>query len=144
MLTWAHFLSIFKLMASLIDFFGEIPCGFPSPATDYIEKGLNLHDLVVKKPAATFFMRAKGDSMMGAGIFPNDILVIDRSIKPLNKHIIVAHINGEFTLKRLIYTANSQQPILQAENPNYKSRPILPEDEFQVFGVLTYNLHSHL
>lgn len=115
---------------------------FPSPATDYIESGLNLHDLIVKKPAATFFMRAKDASMLGVGIHPDDILVIDRSIMPIKDHIIVAILNGEFTLKRLGY--DRQTPLLIAENKNYPTLRIKPEDDFQIFGVLTCNLHWHL
>lgn len=127
---------------STIDFLGDIQCGFPSPAMDYIEQGLNLHDHVVKKPAATFFMRAKGDSMMDIGIYPNDILVIDRSINARTGHIVVASLNGEFTLKKL--GQHQGQPILIPENKKYQSIVIKPEDDFQIFGVLTYNLHSLL
>lgn len=123
-------------------YFGDIQCGFPSPAADYIEKGLNLHDFIVKKPAATFFMRAKGDSMVDAGIYPNDLLVIDRSITAKSGHIIVASINGEMTLKRLSY--HFANPILIAENKKYKALTITKEMDFQVFGVLTCNLHLHI
>lgn len=129
-------------MSGDISFTGEIHCGFPSPATDYLEQGLNLHDLIVKKPAATFFMRAKGDSMIGAGIYPGDILVIDRSITAKKGNIIVASLNGEFTLKRLLYENNS--PVLIAENAKYSPIRIKPDDDFQVFGVLICNLHLHL
>lgn len=123
-------------------FFGEIECGFPSPAQDYLEKGINLHDHVVKKPAATFFMRAKGDSMIEAGIYPNDLLVIDRSITARSGHIIVASLNGEFTLKRLSYRQG--QAYLVPENKFFKPIAILPEHDFQVFGVLTHNIHQHV
>lgn len=123
-------------------YFGDIQCGFPSPAADYIEKGLNLHDFVVKKPAATFFMRAKGDSMINAGIYPNDLLVIDKSINAKSGHIIVASLNGELTLKRLSYHLG--HPVLIAENAKYKSFKITQDMDFQVFGVLTCNLHMHL
>ncbi len=125
-----------------IDYFGDIQCGFPSPASDYIEKGLNLHDLIVKKPSATYFMRAKGDSMIDAGIYPDDLLIIDRSITAQSGHIIVASLNGELTLKRLSYRFG--RPILIAENKKYHAISIEPEQEFQVFGVLTYNLHKHI
>jgi len=125
-----------------IHFFGDLQCGFPSPATDYIERGLDLHNYVVKKPAATFFMRAKGDSMVDAGIYPEDILVIDRSITPLSGHIVVASLNGEFTLKRLSY--HFGKPILIAENKKYKAISVNEESDFQIFGVLTFNLHQHL
>ncbi len=120
---------------------GLVTCGFPSPATEYIENNLNLHEYVVKKPAATFFMRADGDSMIGAGIYPGDILVIDRSINPKDGHIVVASIEGSFTLKQLRLYAGS--PYLVPANNQYKSIQIKNPDEFQIFGVLTYNLHSH-
>ncbi|MCK6596970.1 MAG: translesion error-prone DNA polymerase V autoproteolytic subunit [Bdellovibrionaceae bacterium] len=127
---------------SSIVFLGEISCGFPSPATDYLEPGLNLHELVVKKPSATFFMRAKGDSMIGAGIFPRDILVIDRSIFAVSGHVVVASLNGEFTLKKLSYQNGA--PVLLPANPKYKPIFISKEDDFQIFGVLTYHLHQHI
>jgi DNA polymerase V len=124
-----------------ISFFGVIQCGFPSPAAEYIENGLNLHDLVVKKPAATYFMRAMGDSMTGAGIYPNDVLVVDRSITAKSGHIIVASLDGELTLKRLSY--HFGKPILIPENSKYRPITVSQEQDFQVFGVLTYNLHHH-
>lgn len=123
-------------------FTGEIQCGFPSPALEYIEKGLNLHDYVVKKPAATFFMRAKGDSMTGAGIYPDDLLIIDRSITPTKGNIVAASIHGEMTLKRLGYQLG--RPVLLPENSKYKPILITEESEFQIFGVLTFNLHKQI
>lgn len=87
-------------------------------------------------------MRAKGDSMIGAGIFPKDILVIDRSISAIPGHVIVASLNGEFTLKRLSY--QNGVPVLLPENPKYKPILISQEDDFQIFGVLTYHLHQHI
>ncbi len=124
-----------------VAFIGDVQCGFPSPAADYIEKGLNLHDHLVKKPMATIFMRAKGDSMIEAGIYPNDILVIDRSISARSGHVIVASLNGELTLKRLSY--HFGKPILIPENPKYKTIVVTEDSDFQVFGVLTHNIHSH-
>lgn len=123
-------------------FVGDIQCGFPSPATDYIEMNLNLHDYLVKKPAATFFMRAKGDSMLGAGIYPNDLLIVDRSIHARSGCVVVASINGEFTLKRL-YSNGVQQKLLP-ENLKYKPIEITEDSDFQVFGVVTNNIHRHL
>lgn len=125
-----------------IDFFGIVQCGFPSPATEYIEKNLNLHDLVVTKPAATFFMRASGDSMTGVGIYPNDLLIIDRSIQPKSGSVVVAAINGEYTLK--ILKIHNGVPHLMPANQNYKPIIIHNPEELQIFGVLTYNLHKHI
>lgn len=123
-------------------FTGDIQCGFPSPALEYIEKGLNLHDYVVKKPAATYFMRAKGDSMTGAGIYPDDLLIIDRSITPTKGNIVAASIHGEMTLKRLAYQFG--KPVLMPENPKYKPIFITEDSDFQIFGVLTFNLHKQI
>ena len=82
-------------------FSGKVAAGFPSPADDYIEKSLDLNELLVQKPAATFFVRAQGESMLGAGIHPNDILVVDRSIAPVPGKIVICALNGELTVKRL-------------------------------------------
>ena len=119
-----------------------IPCGFPSPATEYIENNLNLHDHIVKKPAATFFMKASGDSMTGVGIFPDDILVIDRSIKPRSGQIVVASVEGEYTLK--ILKIQDGKPCLLPANSKYKPIIIQNMEELQIFGVLTHNVHRHI
>lgn len=124
-----------------IDLLAMIPCGFPSPATEYIENNLNLHDYIVKKPAATFFMRAGGDSMTGIGIYPDDILVIDRSIKPRSGHVVVAAIDGEYTLK--ILKIHEGKPYLVPANPKYQPISVDNMESLQIFGVLTYNIHKH-
>ena len=118
---------------------GDIQCGFPSPAADYLEDQLNLHDYLIKKPASTFLMRAKGDSMVGAGIYPDDILIVDRSIKARSGQVVVASLNGDFTLKRMVQINGSV--VLCSENPIYKPMTITPEMDFQVFGVVTFNVH---
>ena len=79
-----------------------ISAGFPSVAEDYIENSLDLNELIIKHPASTFFVRVQGDSMRGAGILSGDILVVDRSLEASNNKIIVAIVNGEFTVKRLV------------------------------------------
>jgi DNA polymerase V len=78
----------------LLLFSGKVAVGFPSPADDYVEKTLDLNELLVQKPAATFFVRAQGESMLGAGIHPNDILVVDRSIEPVPGKIVICALNG--------------------------------------------------
>ncbi|WKJ91327.1 translesion error-prone DNA polymerase V autoproteolytic subunit [Methylomonas montana] len=102
---------------SLPLFASKVAAGFPSPADDYVEKSLDLNDLLVPKPAATFFVRAKGDSMLGAGIHPNDILVVDRSIEPIHGKVVICAINGELTVKRLVKDQKSW--VLHAENTDY-------------------------
>jgi DNA polymerase V len=121
---------------------GEVQCGFPSPATDYIEANLNLHEFLIKKPAATFFMKAKGDSMIGAGVYPDDLLIVDRSITARSSHLVVASIHGEFTLKRLAKIGN--KILLMPENSKYKNLEITEESDLQIFGVVTFNIHKLL
>ena len=123
-------------------FQGEAPCGFPSPANDYLETQVNLHDYLIKKPAATFLMRAQGDSMIGAGIYNEDLLIIDRSIQARPNHVIVASIQGEFTIKRFIQ--KNGRTFLYPENSKYKPTEIFPEMDFQIFGVVTFNVHKVL
>ncbi len=117
-----------------------VPAGFPSPAESYVENNLNLHDYLVKKPSATFFVRAMGDSMIGAGIFPKDLLVVDRSLEPYHRAIVIAVVNGEFTLKRFIKTAYTVK--LQPENNKYSDILITSETQFEIWGVVTHNVHD--
>lgn len=114
--------------------------GFPSPADDYRETALDLNSLVIQHPEATFYVRVTGDSMHDAGIRAGDILVVDRAITPADKTIIVALINGEFTVKRLSLQ-NDQLALLPA-NPRYRPLLITEEMEFQVWGVVTYCIHQ--
>jgi DNA polymerase V len=118
----------------------SVSCGFPSPADEYLDGPLDLNDLLVKKPAATFFVRAKGDSMIDEGIFEGDILIIDRSVQPRSGQVVLAVINGEFTLKRLI--KNGAQIILQPENPKYNPIQVTAEMDFQVWGVAVHCIHK--
>lgn len=125
---------------SLPLFAEKIPAGFPSPADGYLEKKLDLNDLMIKHPAATYFLRVEGDSMIGAQISSGDILVVDRSESPSPNKIIVAIINGEFTVKRLL--KEGDKLILKAENPRYPKIVIEEGNDFQVFGVVTYVIHK--
>ena len=81
-------------------FSSGVSAGFPSPADDYIDRQLDLNELLIKKPAATFFIRVAGDSMIGAGIHHDDILIVDRSLEPANNKIVIAVVDGELTVKR--------------------------------------------
>jgi DNA polymerase V len=120
-------------------FTGKVAAGFPSPADDYIEKTLDLNELLVKKPAATFFARAQGESMLGAGIHPNDILVVDRSKDPVPGHIVICALNGELTVKRLAKDGERWQ--LKAENPAYPDMVIHDDLELVIWGVVTHVIH---
>jgi DNA polymerase V len=121
-------------------FLSGVSAGFPSPADDYLDRKLDLNEHLVKNPAATFFVRVAGDSMIGAGINDNDILVVDRSLEPCSGSIVIAVVNGELTVKRLIRNRNSCR--LAAENPDYPDLEIDGEIPLEIWGVVTYAIHS--
>lgn len=119
---------------------GEVAAGFPSPAEQYAEPSLDLNKLLVKRAAATYYIRATGDSMVGACILPGDILVVDRSIRPFDGCIIIARIDGEFTVK--YYRETPDGPVLEAANPKFK--PIRFSDGMELHnnGVVTAVIHQ--
>jgi len=121
-------------------FLSGVSAGFPSPADDYLDQKLDLNEYLVKNPAATFFVRVAGDSMIGAGINDNDILVVDRSLEPSSNNIVIAVVNGELTVKRLIKNKNSC--LLCAENPVYPPLTINEEIPLEIWGVAAYVIHS--
>ena len=112
----------------------RVSAGFPSPAQDYVEQALDLNKLCIKRPAATFFVRVQGDSMIEAGIFPNDILVVDRSIRAQHGDIVIVSLNGEFTVKEL-----ALRPRVRLLPRNHLYQPVaIPEgSDLEVFGVVT-------
>lgn len=118
----------------------RISAGFPSPAEDFIERKLDLNEFLVKKPAATFFVQVEGDSMIGAGINSGDILIVDRSREVLDGKIIVAMLDGEFTVKRI--KREKDRILLVAENKNYKPVVVGPDSDFEAWGVVTYVIHK--
>lgn len=121
----------------------KVPAGFPSPAADYAERPLDLNDYCIKKPAATFFVRAQGESMRGIGIYDNDLLVVDRSLGATHRRIVIAVVDGEFTVKRLDLS-DPERPALRAENPEYEDIVLKDGSELQVFGVVRNVIHSLL
>jgi DNA polymerase V len=121
-------------------FLSGVSAGFPSPADDYLDRKLDLNEHLVKNPAATFFVRVAGDSMTGVGINDNDILVVDRSLEPVNNNIVIAVVNGELTVKRLVKNRNSC--CLVAENPDYPPLDIGDEMELEIWGVVTFAIHA--
>ena len=125
---------------SLSLYLSRIKAGFPSPAEDYLDKKLDLNEHLIKHPASTFFVKVKGDSMIGAGINSGDILIVDRSLEPKDKRIIVAVVNGDFTVKRLCKTKDKL--LLIAENPKYAPIEIKDSMDFEVWGVVTNVIHS--
>lgn len=121
-------------------YLSPVAAGFPSPAEDYLEKALDLNEHLVPHPAATFFVRVKGDSMIQAGIHDQDILIVDRSLEAKHNQIVIAAVDGDLTVKRLLLEGG--KILLAAENPNYPTREIQGEDCLQIWGVTTYVIHS--
>jgi DNA polymerase V len=118
----------------------SVSAGFPSPGDDHFEQPLDLKGLLVKHPEATFFVRAAGDSMIGAGIHSGDILVVDRALNVVAGKIVIAVINGEMTVKRL---GASKKPgaVLLPENPNYKKIEVSEDSDLKIWGVVTSVIH---
>ena len=112
-----------------------ISAGFPSPADDFKETRISLDEELITNKEATFFAKVKGQSMIGAGLDDNDLLVIDRSLPPENNKIAVCFLDGEFTVKRLRVDKN--EVWLQPENPNYPIINITDENDFMVWGIVT-------
>ncbi len=121
-------------------YLSRIKAGFPSPAEDYLDKKLDLNEYLIKHPASTFFVKVKGDSMAGAGITSGDILIVDRSLDPKDKSIVVAVVNGDFTVKRIC--KDGQRLFLVAENPKYPLMEIKDDMDFEVWGVVVHVIHS--
>ncbi len=121
-------------------FLGRLPAGFPSPADDYLEGKLDLNRHLIKHPAATFFVRVTGDSMIGAGIHSGDLLVVDRSLEPIDRNVVVAVLDGELTVKRL-FKQNGVLRLLP-ENLNYQPIEITPQQTIEIWGVVTSVIHS--
>ena len=117
---------------------GTASCGFPSPADDYLEHPLDFNELLIRNPAATFAVRLASDSMTGAGLFPGDIAVIDRSVTPTPGCIVLALLDGEFTIKR--YRPRAGTILLQAENPAFPDIEVTAERAFEVWGVVTRSI----
>jgi DNA polymerase V len=114
--------------------------GFGAAADDYMERGIDLNEQLVKNKPATFFFRMKGDAMEQAGIFDGDILIVDRSLKLANGKIIVAVLNGELLVRR--FHKNFSSAFLIPENPRYKPVNLAEFNDFKIWGVLVYTIHA--
>ena len=121
-------------------FLGRLPAGFPSPADDYIEGKLDLNRHLIKHPAATFFVRVSGDSMIEAGIHTGDILVVDRSLEAVDGNVIVAALDGELTVKRLSREGVTLR--LLPANKDYQAIEIRTQQTFEIWGVVTNVIHA--
>jgi DNA polymerase V len=116
-----------------------VSAGFPSPAEDYMESKLDLNKYLIKHPAATFFVKVTGDSMLDAGIHPGDILIVDRSIEPADKKVVIAIVDGDLTVKRIRVTKD--RVFLMSENRDYKPLQIEAETSFEIWGIVTNVIH---
>ena len=120
-----------------IPFFGsKVSAGFPSPAADHVEVRLSADQYLVKNPTATYFVRVKGDSMVNAGIYSGDVLVVDRSVEPSIGQIILAEVDGEFTVKYL-----GKQQLLPG-NTNCQTINFADAERIAIIGVVTGSIHT--
>lgn len=120
-------------------FIDYVPAGFPSSAAGYEDASLDINEHIIRHPSATYFVGASGDSMIGVGIFDGDLLVVDKSLKPEHGHIVVAEIDGQFTVKRLILRP---KPSLEPVNSAYRPLPV--SDDLVIWGVVTNVIHGLL
>ena len=136
-----NFLAAARLTAQELPLFGcPVPAGFASPADDHLDAPFDLTRHLFRHPASTFLARVSGDSMVGAGIHPGDLVAVDRALKPHDGSIVVAVVEGEHTIKRLRLRAG--QPWLVAENTRYPPVPVNAEAGLVVWGVVTYVIHA--
>ncbi|MBK5145570.1 translesion error-prone DNA polymerase V autoproteolytic subunit [Budviciaceae bacterium BWR-B9] len=127
-----------KSSVSLPLFMESCPAGFPSPAQDYIEQSLDLNDFCIQHPSSTYFLRASGESMIEAVIMSGDLLIVDKALTPNHGDIVIAAVEGEFTVKRLcIHPVLCLQPM----NPAYGTIYI-NADELEIFGVVVHAVHT--
>jgi len=118
----------------------KVPAGFPSPADDHMEGKLDLNTHLIKHPTATFFVKASGDSMIGAGIHDGDILVVDRSLEPRQSRIVIAAVDGQLTVKRL--KKKGKKIFLVPENKKFRSIELNENNDVKVWGVVTSVIHK--
>ena len=123
---------------------GGIRAGFPSPSQDFMDESIDLNRELVRHPATTFYARAVGDSMKGCGIDDGDLLVIDKSIEPREGDIVVAFIDGDFTLKKVKLEPDGSCLWLMPANEDYPPIKVTEDNHFIVWGVLTYNIKRQL
>ena len=121
---------------------GSVSAGFPSPADDYTEENIDLNEHLISNPFSTFFLRVKGDSMINAGIKDKDLIIVDKSLIAKPGNIVIAMIDGEFTIKRL--SIKNDELYLKAENHNYPDFSFKNHIDVQIWGVVIYSIHSYL
>lgn len=117
-----------------------VPAGLPLPADAHVERRLNLDEHLIEHKESTFFMRVAGDSMHGLGISDGDLLVVDRALSALEGCVVIAVVDGEFTVKQLRFTPHG--PVLHAAHPDYPDMPVRPEQDFSVWGVVKWSIRK--
>ena len=120
----------------------SVSAGFPSPADDYTEENIDLNEHLISNPFSTFFLRVKGDSMINAGIKDKDLIIVDKSLTARPGNIVIAMIDGEFTIKRL--SIKNNELYLKAENHSYPDFRFKNHIDVQIWGVVIYSIHSYL
>ena len=120
----------------------SVSAGFPSPADDYTEENIDLNEHLISNPFSTFFLRVKGESMINAGIRDKDLIIVDKSLIAKPGDIVIAMIDGEFTIKRL--SIKNDELYLKAENHNYPDLSFKNHTDVQIWGVVIYSIHSYL
>ena len=119
----------------------SVSAGFPSPADDYTEENIDLNEHLISNPSSTFFLRVKGDSMINAGIKDKDLIIVDKSLIAKPGNIVIAMIDGEFTIKRL--SIKNDELYLKAENNNYPDFRFKNHIDVQIWGVVIYSIHGY-
>ena len=120
----------------------SVSAGFPSPADDYTEENIDLNEHLISNPFSTFFLKVKGESMINAGIKDKDLIIVDKSLIAKPGDIVIAMIDGEFTIKRL--SIKNDELYLKAENHNYPDFSFKNHIDIQIWGVVIYSIHSYL
>ena len=118
----------------------SVEAGFPSPADDHFERGIDLNEELIRNPAATFLVRVKGESMRDAGIHTGDTLIVDKSVTPADRQIVVAMIDGEFTVKR--FRKLNSRIFLEAANDSFSPIEVGEDQELTIWGAVTYIIHQ--
>lgn len=121
-------------------YLAPVNAGWPSAAEDYIDGQINLHELIVRNPAATFFLRAAGESMLGVGIHDGDLLVVDRSLEAAHNRVVIAALEGELLVKRLF--RRDGRVVLQSANPDYPEFDITEREYAHIWGVVSHVVHK--
>lgn len=121
-------------------YLAPVNAGWPSAAEDYIDGQINLHELIVRNPAATFFLRASGESMLGVGIHDGDLLVVDRSVEAAHNRVVIAALEGELLVKRLC--RRDGRVFLQSANPDYPEFDITEREYAHIWGVVSHVVHK--